>query len=119
MSCGAATSIRCSHAPAGPKRKKFPGAAVENGGRCSVGMVSRPVEQAPTVGGATGRATEADVDVTSKRQTGSPGLVLALTSVAFFMVSLDALVVVTALPAIHQSIGGAIGTLEWAVTATG
>jgi MFS family permease len=45
--------------------------------------------------------------------------VLALTSVAFFMVSLDALVVVTALPAIHQSIGGAIGTLEWAVNGYG
>ena len=33
------------------------------------------------------------------------------------MVSLDALVVVTALPAIHRSVGGAIGTLEWAVNA--
>jgi EmrB/QacA subfamily drug resistance transporter len=43
--------------------------------------------------------------------------VLALTSVAFFMVSLDALVVVTALPAIHRSVGGSIGTLEWAVNA--
>jgi MFS family permease len=53
----------------------------------------------------------------SRRRAGSPGLVLALTSVAFFMVSLDALVVVTALPAIHRSIGGAIGTLEWAVNA--
>jgi EmrB/QacA subfamily drug resistance transporter len=53
----------------------------------------------------------------ARRGTGSPGLVLALTSVAFFMVSLDALVVVTALPAIHRSIGGAIGTLEWAVNA--
>jgi EmrB/QacA subfamily drug resistance transporter len=52
-------------------------------------------------------------------RTVSPGLVLALTSVAFFMVSLDALVVVTALPAIHRSIGGAIGTLEWAVNAYG
>ena len=59
------------------------------------------------------------MDVTSKRGAGSPGLVLALTSVAFFMVSLDALVVVTALPAIHQSIGGAIGTLEWAVNGYG
>ena len=55
----------------------------------------------------------------ARRRTGSPGLVLALTSVAFFMVSLDALVVVTALPAIHQSIGGAIGTLEWAVNGYG
>ena len=51
----------------------------------------------------------------ARRRTGSPGLVLALTSVAFFMVSLDALVVVTALPAVHRSIGGSIGTLEWAV----
>ena len=47
----------------------------------------------------------------------SPGLVLALTAVSFFMVSLDALVVVTALPAIHHSVGGSIGTLEWAVNA--
>jgi EmrB/QacA subfamily drug resistance transporter len=42
-------------------------------------------------------------------------LVLALTSVAFFMVALDALVVVTALPAIHTQFGGSIGTLEWVV----
>ena len=53
------------------------------------------------------------------RRAASPGLVLLLTSVAFFMVSLDALVVVTALPAIHASVGGAIGTLEWAVNAYG
>jgi EmrB/QacA subfamily drug resistance transporter len=46
-------------------------------------------------------------------------LVLALTSVSFFMVALDALVVVTALPAIHHSIGGSIATLEWAVNAYG
>jgi EmrB/QacA subfamily drug resistance transporter len=51
------------------------------------------------------------------RRAGSPGLVLALTAVSFFMVSLDALVVVTALPAIHQSVGGSIGTLDWAVNA--
>src|SRR6516162_1888989 len=42
---------------------------------------------------------------------------LALTSVAFFMVALDALVVVTALPAIHRDIGGSISTLEWTVNA--
>jgi EmrB/QacA subfamily drug resistance transporter len=46
-----------------------------------------------------------------------PLAVLALTSVAFFMVALDGLVVVTALPAIHRSIGGSLGTLEWAVNA--
>jgi EmrB/QacA subfamily drug resistance transporter len=46
-------------------------------------------------------------------------LVLALTSVSFFMVALDSLVVVTALPAIHASVGGSIATLEWAVNAYG
>jgi EmrB/QacA subfamily drug resistance transporter len=39
--------------------------------------------------------------------------------VSFFMVALDALVVVTALPAIHRSIGGSIATLEWTVNAYG
>jgi EmrB/QacA subfamily drug resistance transporter len=47
------------------------------------------------------------------------GLVLALTSVASFMVALDALVVVTALPAIHRSLGGSVGTLEWSVNSYG
>jgi EmrB/QacA subfamily drug resistance transporter len=42
---------------------------------------------------------------------------LTLTSVAFFMVSLDALVLVTALPAIHRDLGGSIATLEWTVNA--
>jgi EmrB/QacA subfamily drug resistance transporter len=46
-------------------------------------------------------------------------VVLALTSVSFFMVALDALVVATALPAIHRSIGGSIATLEWTVNAYG
>jgi EmrB/QacA subfamily drug resistance transporter len=47
----------------------------------------------------------------------SPLLVLLLTSISFFMVSLDALVVVTALPAIHATLGGSVGTLEWTVNA--
>lgn len=40
--------------------------------------------------------------------TSAPSLPLTilLTAVAFFMVTLDALVVVTALPSIHRSIGG-------------
>src|SRR5215472_18534201 len=42
---------------------------------------------------------------------------LGLTSVAFFMVALDSLVVVTALPAIHRDVGGSISTLEWTVNA--
>ena len=58
------------------------------------------------------------------RTTASPGaapsrqtLTIALTSVAFFMVVLDALVVVTALPSIHRSLGGSLGTLQWTVNA--
>src|ERR1700681_918601 len=50
---------------------------------------------------------------------GRPAICLLLTSVAFFMVALDALVVVTALPAIHRSVGGSLATLEWAVNAYG
>ena len=45
------------------------------------------------------------------------GWALVLTSVAFFMTALDALVVVTALPAIHAGIGGSVGTLEWTINA--
>ena len=42
---------------------------------------------------------------------------LGLTSVAFFMVALDTLVVVTALPAIHRDLGGSLSTLEWTINA--
>ena len=47
----------------------------------------------------------------------SPAWTLALTSVAFFMVILDALVVVTALPSIHLDLGASLATLEWTVNA--
>jgi EmrB/QacA subfamily drug resistance transporter len=42
---------------------------------------------------------------------------LALTSVAFFMVVLDALVVITALPVMQRDLGASISTLEWTVNA--
>ena len=42
---------------------------------------------------------------------------MLLPSVAYFMVVLDALVVATALPSIHRSLGGGIGTLQWTVSA--
>jgi EmrB/QacA subfamily drug resistance transporter len=45
------------------------------------------------------------------------GWALALTSVAFFMVALDALVVITALPAIRNGLGGSLSSLEWTVNA--
>ena len=44
-------------------------------------------------------------------------LTVLLTSLANFMVTLDALVVVTALPSIHRSLGGGITTLQWTITA--
>ena len=56
--------------------------------------------------------------------TGAPGtripdrrLTVVLTAVAYFMVTLDALVVVTALPSIHRDLGGSAGTLQWTVNA--
>ena len=42
---------------------------------------------------------------------------LAITAVAFLMVTLDALVVVTALPAIHRDLGAGLAELEWTVNA--
>ena len=47
----------------------------------------------------------------------SRGWALVLTSAAFFMVALDALVVITALPTIHHDLGGSVSTLEWTVNA--
>lgn len=44
-------------------------------------------------------------------------LTVLLTGVAFFMVALDALVVITALPSIHRSLGGSVTTLQWTVNA--
>ena len=42
---------------------------------------------------------------------------LGVTSIAFFMVALDALVVITALPAIQRDLGSTITTLEWTINA--
>ena len=47
----------------------------------------------------------------------SPAWTLALTSIAFLMITLDALVVVTALPAIHRELGADLAQLEWTINA--
>ena len=47
----------------------------------------------------------------------SPRWTLLLTSLAFFMVALDALVVTTALPAIQRDLRVGVSTLEWTVNA--
>ncbi|MGY2873129.1 EmrB/QacA subfamily drug resistance transporter [Marmoricola sp. URHA0025 HA25] len=44
-------------------------------------------------------------------------LVVLLTAVAYFMTTLDALVVVTALPSIHEDLGGSVAALQWTVNA--
>ncbi len=56
---------------------------------------------------------------TASASAGAPSrtLTVLLTSVAYFMVTLDALVVVTALPSIHRQLGGGIATLQWTVSA--
>lgn len=53
--------------------------------------------------------------IPARRST--PRWTVALTSVAFFMVALDSLVVITALPAIHRELGANLATLEWTVNA--
>ncbi|MDQ6847768.1 MAG: DHA2 family efflux MFS transporter permease subunit [Candidatus Dormibacteraeota bacterium] len=45
------------------------------------------------------------------------GWTLTLVSAALFMVTLDNLVVTTALPSIHRELGGGIDSLEWTVNA--
>jgi EmrB/QacA subfamily drug resistance transporter len=57
--------------------------------------------------------------MTRQRKTGPPAgaLTVLLTSVAYFMVALDTLVVVTALPSIHRDLGGNVETLQWTVNA--
>src|SRR4051794_6694084 len=52
----------------------------------------------------------------SKTKTAT-GWTLALVSAALFMVTLDNLVVTTALPSIRVDLGASIGDLEWTVNA--
>ncbi len=66
----------------------------------------------------------ADLNRAATRAAGQAGpdtsgriSIVLLTAVAYFMVTLDALVVVTALPSIHRDLGGNVGTLQWTVSA--
>ncbi|MFW6691375.1 DHA2 family efflux MFS transporter permease subunit [Streptomyces sp. MAR4 CNX-425] len=52
-----------------------------------------------------------------RRRPGATFWALLLTSVASFMGALDNLVVVTALPAIREDLGGGMADLEWTVSA--
>src|SRR6188508_721930 len=57
----------------------------------------------------------------SSNAAGGPrlGWVLGLTSVAYFMVVLDSLVVVTALPRMQHDLHVGLATLQWTVNAYG
>ena len=55
--------------------------------------------------------TQSDIPQPSRIAT------VLLTSVAFFMVALDILVVMTALPTIQRDLGASLSTLEWTINA--
>ena len=57
------------------------------------------------------------MDAANRSRRGHPLAALAVTSIAFFMVTLDSLVVMTALPALHRELGGGLSTLDWTVNA--
>ena len=46
-----------------------------------------------------------------------PAMTVLLVPLAYFMVTLDSLVVLTALPSIHRQFGGSLSTLQWTVSA--
>src|SRR5207248_347869 len=54
-----------------------------------------------------------------QRASTRPGWVLGLTSLSFFMVVLDSLVVITALPRMQQDLHVGLSTLQWTVNAYG
>ncbi len=66
---------------------------------------------------ASTRPTRSAIASPPGSSSGRQATTLALTAVAFFMVVLDALVVVTALPSIHRSLGGSLAALQWTVNA--
>jgi EmrB/QacA subfamily drug resistance transporter len=57
--------------------------------------------------------------MSAKQTNRSLGLVLGLTSLPFFMVVLDSLVVITALPRMQQDLHVGLPTLQWTVNAYG
>ncbi|MBV8999264.1 MAG: MFS transporter, partial [Solirubrobacterales bacterium] len=65
-------------------------------------------------------ATRKGADMPAKPLTTSRlGWVLALTSTAYFMVVLDALVVITALPRMQHDLHVGVSTMQWTVNAYG
>ena len=69
----------------------------------------------------TGAQRTSTKPVSANRSTSRAGLgwVLALTSTAYFMVALDALVVVTALPRMQRDLRVGLSSLQWTVNSYG
>src|SRR4051794_17484097 len=65
--------------------------------------------------GGMGAATRDGIG--ASRRAPSPGWTFAIVSIALFMVTLDNLVVSTALPSIRADLGASIESLEWTVNA--
>jgi EmrB/QacA subfamily drug resistance transporter len=65
------------------------------------------------------RRASAAVSAGSSRGRGGLGWVLALTSTAYFMVALDALVVVTALPRMQHDLHVDFSSMQWTVNSYG
>jgi EmrB/QacA subfamily drug resistance transporter len=76
--------------------------------------VGRPVTASPARAGAA-RPTASGVD--RRSASGRAVWAVAVTSLALFMVTLDNLVVTTALPVIKRSLHAGLGGLEWTVNA--
>src|SRR3989449_11169839 len=77
-------------------------------------MERHPVESEPSVSRPPMSTAPAS---SAGPRSGARPWTLALTSVAFFMVALDMLVVITALPAIRREFGASLAALQWTVNA--
>src|SRR5207248_4805794 len=76
---------------------------------------AHPISPLPLGGGGGHRERSPPMQQPDTRAI--KGWVLALTSIASFMVALDGLVVSTALSTIRLNLGASIETLEWTVNA--
>src|SRR4051794_32638625 len=72
---------------------------------------ARPAGRSDGIGAATRDG------IGASRRAPSPGWTFAIVSIALFMVTLDNLVVSTALPSIRADLGASIESLEWTVNA--
>src|SRR5213082_2655401 len=78
-------------------------------------MQNRPMQNRPTEPATAKGVAMTDAPATNR----GLGWVMGLTSTAYFMVVLDALVVITALPRMQHDLHVGVSTLQWTVNAYG